>query len=73
MSFTSSRTFPNFYGGRFPVTEPYERYLTAMRSLIGYWVQLDIASFGLMPSESTEQENDSPKAALENSIKGVET
>jgi len=71
----SKYAFPNFYGGKFPVTKPHKRYLTTIRSPIGYcnWVRLDVASFGLMPSESTEPETDNPKAALESLVEVVET
>jgi len=59
------------YGYDFPVSKPYERYITTIGSLMEYWVQLSATLSRTRRAGSTEPETDNPKDALKNLIKAV--
>ena len=76
--FVSKHAFPSLYGTRYLVAEPYERYSTTIRSLIGHWVRLNAtllhrrSSNKLSESISVTLEPSDPKDVLGELIRGME-
>ena len=69
---TAKYAFPGLYGCLVPVTKPHKRYINTIRSLVDYWVQLDCVSYESKSAEPIEPENDDPRGALGDMVRGVE-